>query len=195
MSEQLQYHPTWIREKGSNPCIEFILNHSKNVSDLKIIEFGTKKWGNKSTHHQDLFPNSIEYTKADFLQGEDVDVLMDLHDIFPPIGTELFMKYDIFWASSVWEHLKKPWIASENVSNFLKKGGVFFIQTHQTFPIHGFPHDYFRFTEDSLKSMFDWATDIITQYDYPCKIIPDDSIDHWNANALSYLNVCIAGRK
>ena len=32
----------------------------------------------------------------------------------------------------------------------LKSEGVLFLQTHQTFLIHGYPSDYFRFTTEAL---------------------------------------------
>ena len=36
----------------------------------------------------------------------------------------------------------------------LKVGGLIYIQTHQSFPLHGYPHDYFRFSREALASLF-----------------------------------------
>ena len=36
----------------------------------------------------------------------------------------------------------------------LKVGGLLFVQTHQTFPIHAVPYDYFRFSKDAMASLF-----------------------------------------
>jgi hypothetical protein len=52
----------------------------------------------------------------------------------------------------------------------LRIGGVLFVQTHQSFPLHGYPLDYFRFSEDALASLFgtQMGFDVrATNYDFP----------------------------
>jgi hypothetical protein len=36
----------------------------------------------------------------------------------------------------------------------LKVGGLLFIQTHQAFPLHAYPYDYFRFSREAMSGLF-----------------------------------------
>lgn len=190
MSEQLQYLPSHFT-KGNimNEAMKFFF---KNLAPRpKVIEIGTRRWDpNRPTHHKEMFPNASEYIMTDYMEGQDVDIVSDAHDLVKTFGLHTI---DAVWSSATWEHLHSPWKASESVMAVLKRGGVFFIQTHQTFPIHGYPNDYFRFTDKALAHLFKYAKEVVTCYEHPCKIIPDDKTIPWNHAAESYLNVCIAG--
>ena len=110
-------------------------------------------------------------------------------------------RFDAFVAMAVWEHLRRPWLAAEEVARVLAPGGICYIETHQTFPLHGFPHDYFRFSREALAGIFADAGLVVigTEYKWRSKIIappelvPD--VDAWNAEWPSWLNVALAARK
>lgn len=155
----------------------------------RVLEIGTKKWGTDSTHHKHWAPGA-EWVLSDVEPGEDVDVVADAHELEKVFGPASF---DSFIACSVWEHLHSPWIAALEVQKILKPGGVFFVQTHQSFPLHAYPHDYFRFSDKALRHLFSWA-ECETSLDYPCRIIPPEGVV-WNSGAESFLNVCVWGRK
>lgn len=160
--------------------------------DPIVVEAGTRRWDHSPTHHKDLFPNAKLYTMVDCAAGEDVDVVVDLHSLSVDFTEN---SIDVFWASSVWEHLRRPWVAAEEVLRVLKPGGVFFLQTHQTFPVHGYPCDMFRFSKEALAELFHDATQVVTSYEFPCQIVPTPAIMVWNPHAPAYLNSCIAGVK
>ncbi len=55
----------------------------------------------------------------------------------------------------------------------LKVGGLLYIQTHQSFPLHGYPNDYFRFSQDALASLFGTTMGfevVATNYDFPVRL-------------------------
>lgn len=54
-------------------------------------------------------------------------------------------------ADQVLEHVRKPWIAVEEVGRVLKVGGLAILTSCMTHPVHGIPHDYWRFTPEGLK--------------------------------------------
>lgn len=155
----------------------------------KILEIGTKRHGGGPSHVRHLFPK-CEYVLSDMEEGEDVEVVVDCHKL----GEKWQNEYDGIIARSVFEHLENPFVAARAIETALKPGGRFFVQTHQTFPIHGYPQDYFRFTDKALLSLFNWAHENETEYEFPCKIEPPPGV-RWNKFAASYLNVCIDGKK
>ena len=80
----------------------------------------------------------------------------------------------------------------------LKVGGIIFIQTHQSFPLHGYKYDYFRFSREAMKSLFSSKMNFKTISSYfseNCVIIPHKNYDVWNDVAESYLNVTYMGKK
>lgn len=165
-----------------------------------VVEFGTRRWeAGKPTHHKPHFANLLggapfAYLMCDVMQGEDVDLVCDIHQ-FP---AEMNEKFDTFLAPSVWEHLKKPWVAAEKVYDMLKPGGVFLVTTHQTFPIHGYPHDYFRFSKEALLSCFDskpWSH-LEAESGFECAIVPiQNGMPVWNFEARGHIQSVIYGRK
>jgi hypothetical protein len=73
---------------------------------------------------------------------------------------------------------------------------LLFVCTHQTFPLHGYPHDYFRFSAEALAGIFDDAGFEILDggYTYPASIIPPAEVTRWNPGAAAYLNVDVLAR-
>jgi len=66
-------------------------------------------------------------------------------------------EYDAVWSNAVFEHLRYPWLVAKEVLKVLKPGGVVFVITHQTFKLHGYPYDYYRFSARALESLFEPA--------------------------------------
>jgi SAM-dependent methyltransferase len=162
----------------------------KNIENPKVLELGTGRWKkNVPTHHGEWVPEGGTHVKSDIFQAEDVDVIADAHDLAPFKDNE----FDAFMAISVWEHLKKPWLAAEAARRVLRPGGILLVQTHFVFPVHGYPSDYCRWTDEGLKGLFDepeWSGQIAGMQ-YPCVITPPKEVTTWNTAAPAFLNVNI----
>ena len=158
----------------------------------RILELGTLRWGDESTHHRH-WVNDAEWILSDVEPGIDVDIVADAHDLAPFADNS----FDALVAISVWEHLARPWEACVAVNRVLRPGGHALIVTHHTFPVHGYPSDYFRFTDEGLKSLVRWGglEPIVANYDYPATIVPPREVEVWNTAAPAYLNVGILARK
>lgn len=143
------------------------------------------------------FPPGWSHEGHDLAPGLDVDLVGDVHALsVMPLGGF----YDALVCCSVLEHLESPWLAAESMASVTKPGGLIFVQTHQTFPLHGYPSDFYRFSREALASLFGprhgWAS-LATAYEYPCKIIPPAEVTEWNTadDVEAFLNVsCIARR-
>jgi SAM-dependent methyltransferase len=129
----------------------FILD-VRQVPAARILELGTcRSQPDKPTISRGLFPGAAEYIGTDFQAGLDVDVVADAHSLSAAFAPESF---DAVISFSTFEHLKYPFLAAHEIMKCLKVGGRLFIQTHQTFHLHAYPNDYFRFSTEALAAMF-----------------------------------------
>jgi hypothetical protein len=79
----------------------------------------------------------------------------------------------VILSCSTFEHLKYPTLAAHEVMKALKVGGLMYVQTVQSFPLHGYPSDYFRFSREALASLFgtQMGVDVVaTNYDFPVRL-------------------------
>lgn len=158
-----------------------------------VLELGTLRWEETPTHHLAWAPHCTAYVMSDVEAGPDVDVVADAHDLAPFADGS----FDAVISCSVWEHLARPWIAAQALARVLRPGGIAYIATHQTFPIHGYPSDYFRFSTEALDLLFTDAglVPLGSEYVYPCTITPPAEVTRWNLDAAAWLNVAGTYRK
>lgn len=156
----------------------------------RVLELGTLATGpSRSTHHGAAILAASpggEHVKSDFQAGYDVDVVADCHNLVGVFGEASF---DAVLAVSVWEHLARPWVAGDQVRRVLKPGGVALIVTHQTFPLHGYPSDFFRFSTHALAVCFEGMEPVRLAYEFPCAILQPREITEWDPRAPCFLNV------
>jgi SAM-dependent methyltransferase len=171
-------------------------------SDAHVLEIGTKQSiEGRPTHVMHLFPHvpRSNYLMADVEAGADVDVVADLH----ALPQDWANKFDALVAVAVFEHLERPWIAAKEVARALAPGGFCYISTHQTFPLHGYPSDFFRFSKEALALIFKDAGLDASEVAYehrakisaPNEFIPLSYQDEWNATFPSYMVVNLFARK
>lgn len=149
-----------------------------------------------SLRYKAYVPNA-EWVGTDISAGRNVDVVADLHRIdLDCIG--LVRSFDGIYSESTLEHLERPWVAVIAMGKLLKRGGALFLMTHQTFPLHGYPDDFYRFSTRALETMvWDAGLKLVkSTYSYPCRIEPPpEALSNWNPMAEAYLNVCCCAVK
>ena len=170
---------------------EAVLVAAKNT--IKALELGTRRWGAQSTHHRDLFNPDCDFVMTDYLEGADVDVVSDAHD-FKEFPDDTF---DGVYSASTFEHIQYPWVAAAALLRIIKPGGWLYVATHQTFPVHGYPYDYTRWTDAGLRSLFEWVGFEVVEADMTnkCVIVPPPTITVWDTNAPAFLGVEVFCRK
>lgn len=62
-------------------------------------------------------------------------------------------QFDLVIADQVWEHLDRPFTATQNVLQMLRPGGCFYIATPFHVPFHGAPVDCTRWSARGLKNL------------------------------------------
>lgn len=187
--------PMNIAPKAKPNGVEIEFKSALNaIKSPKVLELGTMRSDPAvPTHHAAWMPEGGILVKSDAYDGIDVDVIADAHTLAPFEDSS----FDAVIAVSVWEHLSRPWVAAEAVHRVLKPGGLVYVCTHQTFPIHGYPSDYFRFTTEAMKVLFGEPlfTGCVSSYQFPCEIIPPPEVVRWNKLAPAFLNVDCFARK
>jgi len=167
-----------------------------NLDKPRILELGTRRSElnmAKGTIHKADFKGYSEYLGTDIDYGVDVDVIADAHKLSNIVGEESF---DVIISCSTFEHLKYPTIAAHEIMKTLKIKGHLFIQTHQSFPLHAYPNDYFRFSTEALDALFGSKNGFkvkATWYEFEC-----DVVSHRVPGLItlpSYLNSCLYGQK
>lgn len=167
----------------------------------QVIEVGTLRSDPAfPTHHTAWAPHGV-WTKVDREPGTDVDVVVDAHQIEQDLAAErgVWPTFDAYVACSVFEHLERPWVAMRAAAEVVRPGGWVYVQTHQTFPLHGYPSDYFRFSTEALRVIMEDAGLVVVEagYVYPCQIVPPPEVTRWNTapDVESWLNVEALARK
>ena len=91
----------------------------------------------------------IKTIKLDIKPCPQVEVIADAHWL--PFATS---SIDIVYSIAVLEHVKKPWKVAEEIHRVLRPGGYVVVELPFLNVIHD-EHDYFRFTDKGIKSLFD----------------------------------------
>ena len=197
--------PTYVvtpDESSTLPLDRFYGAAASLPAGSRLLEMGTKQAVEGiSTHSSGRFPGvaRADYVMCDILPGRDVDVVGDLHGL-PASWTASF---DAFLAHAVFEHLERPWIAAQEVARILKPGGICLVATHQCFPLHGYPSDFFRFSKEALSLIFRDAGMKVLEVAYnsratitaPAHVVEPAFHEQWNATWPSYIEVAVFASK
>ena len=103
-----------------------------------------------------------KWTGMDMQPGEGVDVVADLHSL----PYEWAGRFTGVLCSEVLEHVARPWIALPNLRAVIRPGGWLIVTTLFAFPEHGFPDDYYRYSQSGLRLLLEDAgfSEIQTEY-------------------------------
>lgn len=194
--------PMSLGSDEPHPLADQFIAMMAEIPKPDVIEFGTKKWDlNFTSHHEAWVPHASTYLKADIEAGEDVDWVADLHDFADVdwLTDQPQCQWDGLVAIALLEHVHRPWIAMRGVATALRPRGLAYLQSHQSFVLHGYPDDRWRFTRESLTMLAeDAGLDVIgTSYTHRATIVPQTRVDRWNTaeDVEAYLCVDLLARK
>ncbi len=118
-----------------------------------VVEVGARARSGRT--YLEIVPESMSYLGMDILEGPNVDLVGDAHELSRLIepGT-----VDGVFSIATFEHLAMPWKCAVEINKVLKPGGLCFVLSHQTFPLHETPWDFFRFSDSAWRAIFNEAT-------------------------------------
>lgn len=146
-----------IHNLANNPVnqvrdrFQALLKNAK--SDGHLLEIGSR--ARSGIVRRELTPNNWLYTGVDVMAGENVDVVGDAHQL-----SRLFpdQRFDAVTAFSVLEHLLMPWKFVVELNQVLNVGAIGLFATHQSWPLHDAPWDFWRFSDKAWTALFNRAT-------------------------------------
>ena len=97
-----------------------------------------------------FFCGATKYTGIDMRPGENVDIVINAHDLLSIIQPQ---SIDTVLAVDVLEHDDAFWRTLEVVNTIIKKDGHFLVAVPSLWGVHRHPKDYWRFQEDGLKEV------------------------------------------
>lgn len=103
------------------------------------------------TEKEDRRERYADCVGVDMIDGPGVDIVLDLEKRIP----RTLGMFNHIECLSVLEHSRKPWLLAANLQRLLPVGGTIFITVPFVWRVHNYPSDYWRFTADGLKALFD----------------------------------------
>jgi hypothetical protein len=159
-----------LRGDASVGLFERLIRDAKDLPRGRALELGSR--ARSGTTYRQFLPPHLEYVGLDIVAGPNVDLVGDAHDLPSSLADESF---NLVFSIAVFEHLAMPWKAALSVNRVLATGGLLFVSTHQTFPVHEAPWDFWRFSDRAWHSLFNKATGfevLATAMGQPADIVP-----------------------
>jgi SAM-dependent methyltransferase len=146
------YRQSWA-EAPSHQVFQNFQAMVRQIDRGQILEIGSR--ARSGTLYREFIPAGMSYVGLDILDGPNVDVVGDAHELSRHFAPETF---DAAYSIAVFEHLLMPWKAAIELNKVLKPGGVAFIASHQTFNLHEVPWDFWRFSDKAWHALFNKFT-------------------------------------
>jgi SAM-dependent methyltransferase len=125
---------------------ERVGDHLLNAPGKTVLEIGSM---NVNGSVRDLFDRAAAYYGVDIAPGEGVDLVCKASELPWPDRT-----FDVVVCTEMLEHDETPWVTVRETYRVLRRRGWAIFTTRGIgFPLHGYPSDYWRFTNEGLKNL------------------------------------------
>lgn len=161
----------------------------------RVLEVGSR--ARSGVTRRDQIPSTWEYAGFDIIDGPNVDLVGDAHQLSQHFPYESF---DAVFAMSVLEHILMPWKFAIELNRVMRPGAVGLFTTHHTWPLHEKPWDFWRFSDQAWKAILNPATGfeiIETQLAEPAFIVPrwTHAVTNFGDAYFGWLTSCVRFRK
>lgn len=139
-----------------NPAGALISRFTALLRDVPrghLLEVGSR--ARSGIVRRDMVPETWLYTGLDVLAGPNVDIVGDVHEISTLFKANSFQAVMAF---SVLEHLLMPWKAVIELNRVLALDAIGVFTTHQCWPVHDQPWDFWRFSDRAWDGLLNQAT-------------------------------------
>lgn len=130
----------------------YIEEHAHKLGD-DVLEVGSRMTSGDAWWivNRDLAKG--KWLGIDMQAGFGVDQVADIHSL----PAEWAGRFSGVLCSEVLEHVARPWVALPKLHAVIRPGGWIVVTTLTSFPIHGFPDDFYRYTTSGLKLLLEDA--------------------------------------
>jgi hypothetical protein len=151
-------------------CWDHFIDHLRTLNSGTVLEMGSR--ARSAITYRHLLPSNLDYIGMDILGGPNVDVVGDAHKLEELFGKDRFVAA---FSRSLFEHLAMPWKVALELNKVLLPGSWVYTGSHQTWPLHEEPWDFWRFSRNSWKALSNTSTGfeiVETAYGEPARIHP-----------------------
>jgi len=134
-------------------CWQHFFELLRGFDSGDVLEIGSRARSGITRRH--LVPEKLGYVGLDIMPGPNVDLVGDAHELSAIVGGRKFVAA---FSLSVFEHLAMPWKVVLELNRALAAGGLVFVNTPQTWPLHDEPWDFWRFSIHSWPCLFNART-------------------------------------
>ena len=128
----------------------FYKTYLKEDVHYKVLDIGSQDINGSL---KDYLPLNTDYTGVDFVDGKNVDVILNDPYSLPFKENE----FDVILCSSCFEHSDMFWISFLEIMRILKPNGLFYLNVPSNGIFHYYPVDSWRFYPHSGTSLSKWA--------------------------------------
>jgi len=112
----------------------------------RVLIVGSRVYGSR----EDRRIRHVEAVGVDMLAGPGVDAVINMEEPAAlALGTFAHIE-----CVSVLEHSRRPWLLAANLERMLQPGGTIYLTAPYVWRVHGYPHDYWRVTQDGVRELF-----------------------------------------
>ena len=146
------------------------------VEPVSVVEIGSR--ARSGVTRRGRIPNHHRYSGLDLKDGENVNVVGDAHLL------SQYFEYgsiDAVFGYSVFEHLAMPWKVAIELNRIMRVGARAMFSTHQSWPLHDDPYDFWRFSKDSWRTIFNQSTGfkiMVAEIGDRARILPEVQTNH-----------------
>ncbi|SEG80223.1 class I SAM-dependent methyltransferase [Bosea lathyri] len=160
MSLKTRWHKACSDTIGTNLFWKIAVDHRSSLDDIvPLIDEFTKgvvldAGAGRMAWRSALEPHATVYMSTDYIvEHPQLDFCADLQGGLPLRDGTI----DTVFCCSVMEHTPEPWRVLPEIHRVLKPGGHVILSVPFMYYLHGWPHDYFRFSRYGLRSLAEKA--------------------------------------
>ena len=123
----------------------------KDIKSRRVLEVGAYNVnGTVRPYIESHQP--LSYIGTDMRKGPGVDIQASMEELITVFGPYSF---ELVICTEVLEHVEHWQEGLQNLIEVARDGGLILITTRSKgFPLHDFPHDYWRFSKEDFKNIF-----------------------------------------
>ena len=188
------YEPSLHADPALRLFVEFLRQLNPEIKG-HLLEIGAR--ARSGVTRRQFTPQDWTYTGFDIVAGENVDVIGDAHQLSSYLPEE---RYDAVMGFSVLEHLMMPWKFVLELNRVMKVDGIGLFLTHQCWPLHDDPWDFWRFSADAWAALLNPHTGfeiIEAKAGQPAFVIANigNPASNFPQGSMGYLASCVMFRK
>jgi SAM-dependent methyltransferase len=145
--EDREYLRKRLEPRAGDPDYIHLVDLLKCLEQYRTDEkIAVLDYGAGGSPYREFFPNS-DYRRADFVDMSDLDYVIGSDSKVE----ETDSTFDLVLSTQVAEHVTDTHAYFSECARLLKSGGMLLCTTHGTYPDHGCPYDFQRWTADGLR--------------------------------------------